>query len=203
MNDTNLHSSLKSGKACLIDTCTKRVVGRGLCRKHYMRLIRHGDPMQASKMMGIGDTPEQRFWSRVALTANPEKCWEWQGTSDEKGYGYCRWRGRARLTHRIAFELHHGKEPALCVLHSCDNPSCVNPSHLREGTHADNHADMKARGRHCAGEQNTFAKLTNETVLWIRAEHSNGRSQTDIADEVNMSRVAIGRIVKRQSWKHI
>lgn len=93
----------------------------------------------------------ERFWERVEKT---DTCWLWKGYKLPKGYGmFCmgpKYAGHSQLAHRWAYELTHGEKPTdkQLVLHSCDNPSCVNPDHLRLGTHADNLRDASSRGRH-------------------------------------------------------
>lgn len=94
----------------------------------------------------------QRFWYRV--TPNDETgCWEWTGSRTNHGYGRVNINQRAVLAHRVAYELcvadipesdaYHGT----CILHKCDNRRCVNPAHLRLGSHAENIADMIEKGR--------------------------------------------------------
>lgn len=92
-----------------------------------------------------------RLWSRVAI-GKPDECWPWTLSKADKGYGQImvRTNGQRRPlgTHRVAWEVTHGSIPdGLWVLHSCDNPPCCNPSHMRLGTNADNVADMIARKR--------------------------------------------------------
>src|SRR4051812_9455441 len=88
---------------------------------------------------------EERFWSRVNKTAN---CWLWTGALDGYGYGYFYvGDGRVAKAHRMAFLLTAFDPGELDVLHSCDNPRCVRPSHLFLGTQADNLADMRTKGR--------------------------------------------------------
>jgi len=77
-----------------------------------------------------------------------DDCWEWPGNRDAKGYGYV-FGKQLRRTHRVMYELMYGPIPeGMLVCHRCDNPSCMNPSHLFLGTSADNNRDCVAKGRH-------------------------------------------------------
>lgn len=88
------------------------------------------------------------FWRRAAKKANEQECWLWTGACNPvTGYGHLTFRSHTIGAHRVAFELHYGYQPKLHILHSCDNPPCVNPAHLREGTMADNMRDRDIRGR--------------------------------------------------------
>jgi hypothetical protein len=86
-----------------------------------------------------------RFWSRVDKGAG---CWEWTGGKSD-GYGQlCDEYGRKVRAHRYSYTIHHGPIPSgRVVRHTCDNPGCVNPSHLLLGTQLDNAADRDVRGR--------------------------------------------------------
>ena len=89
---------------------------------------------------------EERFLERVLLD---DGCWLWTGGTDKDGYGKIRPRaGEIDRTHRVAYELFRGPiPPGGLVLHTCDNPPCVNPGHLYIGTHADNGRDIRERKR--------------------------------------------------------
>jgi hypothetical protein len=97
-----------------------------------------------------GCTPAMRFWRKIKKVAG---CWEWQGARHSFGYGQFRVgngtkRGRMIFAHRFAYEGAWGPiEDGLEVMHTCDNPRCVRPAHLRAGTHAENMQDMIAKGR--------------------------------------------------------
>jgi hypothetical protein len=149
-------------------------------------------------------TPEEAiavFWSRVDNSAGDDACWLWTGSKSRKGYGDMGWRGRVRKTHRIAYEITHGEFPAeMQVLHSCDNPRCVNPAHLWLGTNQDNMDDMnrKGRGRFPSGEQHGNHKLTDQQVAEIRARYANGETnKTKLGAEYGVTRANIYRIVQR------
>lgn len=90
-----------------------------------------------------------RLWEKVI---KGEGCWLWTGAKSEKGYGNIfKKRGNGRtavMVHRVSYEIHFGEIPeGLFVLHRCDVPACVNPSHLFLGTAQDNVDDMIAKGR--------------------------------------------------------
>ena len=98
----------------------------------------------------------ERFWAKVDVQ-DFWSCWEWTAA---KMYGYGRFsvqRGlSSRKAHRVAYWLTHGEWPNVCR-HKCDNPGCVNPLHLEDGTLADNNRDMAERNR--AANQNTYKTM--------------------------------------------
>ena len=101
----------------------------------------------------------------------------------------------------------------MSVLHKCDVPDCVRPSHLFLGTQADNIADMDRKGRRktapCAhpfkkGQKNPMAKLRDFDILNIRATYGNGRiSQQTIAKQYGVSQTLVGLIVRKKIWTHV
>ncbi|KKL16934.1 hypothetical protein LCGC14_2490630, partial [marine sediment metagenome] len=94
-------------------------------------------------------TPQDanRFWAKVNKCA-PGNCWLWLGNHDRSGYGRFCFMGTNHAAHRVARKIATGESLAeLHVMHTCDNPPCVNPSHLVVGTNADNLHDMAIKGR--------------------------------------------------------
>ncbi|CBV65248.1 predicted endonuclease [Salmonella phage Vi06] len=76
-------------------------------------------------------------------------CWNFKGCKTYTGYGRIRVNGVHWMAHRYSLSCHLGRPIAdgMVVMHICDNPSCVNPEHLKEGTQKENMADCKAKGR--------------------------------------------------------
>lgn len=148
------------------------------------------------------------FWSRVAITANDDKCWEWQAGKIYGGYGIKAWPGGEQLAHRVSWIVNNGEIPdGLWVLHSCDNPSCVNPKHLFLGTPKDNTNDMKAKGRGShrppKGDKHPNHKITDRQVNdIIKRYQSNEATQAQLAKEYNVSKSCMTNIVNGKTRKH-
>ena len=86
------------------------------------------------------------------------------------------------------------------VLHKCDVKCCVNPDHLYVGTAKQNASDAVARKLLPLGTARKQAILTEQQVNLIRADN---RSQRQIAIAYKISQVAVSKIKRRISWKHI
>ena len=144
----------------------------------------------------------ERFLSRCQRQ-DDEECWEWQGAKTSSGYGYLRVGFQRVAAHRLSYELFIGPLPQdLFVCHACDNPKCVNPSHLRAGTHRDNMDDLLARRRSTAGERHRLHKLNAPQVSVMRHIYSSGAmSQREIAFLFGVEQTQVSRIIRRVNWK--
>lgn len=190
-------------RKCSLKDCSGNSFTKGYCQNHYYRLRKHGDVNVVLRSYGEGATPELNFWSRVAITADIEKCWEWKICKNPQGYGRIKWKGKQRQAHRVAFEIFYKREPVNMVRHFvCDNTGCCNPHHLLEGTAKDNAADKVRHGRHLHGEKHPRAKLTEKDVIGIRALYPQ-MSIKKIAKRFNIGETTIAHIVRRENWKHI
>lgn len=120
-----------------------------------------------------------RFWRKVDKSAGPDGCWLWTGARSGD-YGQIRVGRRKAKSSRVAWVLSHGPIPegvgfhGTCVLHSCDNPLCVNPAHLHLGSQADNGRDASTRRR-------VLSKLSPEEVIEIRRLAGEGATWEALA----------------------
>lgn len=186
---------------CTVDDCTRRRRRNGLCDMHSQRMKCHGttdDPVRL--------TPEQRFWAKVDRHG-PDECWPWTAAVNEHGYGVFNATGRKAgplvKAHRFSLELAGVDTADLVVRHSCDNPPCVNPTHLSVGSKADNTADMVARGRAPFGTRSGSAKLTDAAVTEIRARVAAGELHRVLAAEFGVHKATISDVARRRSWTHL
>ena len=132
-------------------------------------------------------------------------CIEWQRTTDTKGYGSLWVGGKNRSVHRLVAMLLIPNPNALpCVLHSCDNPPCINPEHLRWGTVTENNAERDAKGRavipNNQGSRHGMAKLDEAKVLEIKTLLAQGQAQKYVADRYCVSASAISAISRGVRW---
>lgn len=107
--------------------------------------------------------------------------------------------------HRAMWTVVNGDIPAgMCVLHRCDVPRCVEPSHLYLGTMADNMHDRDAKGRNgTIGERARHAKLNADKVKQIRLRLQYGHRPTRIARDYGVTLSAIIAIRDGETWKHV
>ena len=130
--------------------CDQPIEGRGLCRTHYRRLLRYGDPLVSGRPKR---TMAEIFASYMPGEPPTSECWDWTGGIHiQTGYGRLVMTNRkAILAHRASHLIYNAHDPITeqkpFVLHSCDRPICVNPNHLRAGNNADNVQDAIDRGR--------------------------------------------------------
>lgn len=144
---------------------------------------------------------KERFWEKVEV-GSPNDCWRWTAAKTTYGYGVFSMNGRRDLhgAHRISWLIEHGEWPKDCVLHRCDNPACVNPKHLFDGTKAENMQDKISKGRQPRGATSGPAKLLDQQIIEILKD---GRSLKAIAADYGVGYHAIRDIKRGVTWKHI
>lgn len=149
-----------------------------------------------------------RFWSHVDRSAGPDGCWPWTRARQGGKWPYGVFhpvKGQTQRAHRLALQLHLGRplRPGMFALHSCDNPPCCNPAHLREGTNLENVRDAMDRGRHKRGENDAQAKLTGDLVVRMRRLAADGAKVRGLAQEFGVSEGQVSMILRGQRWGHV
>jgi hypothetical protein len=149
-------------------------------------------------------TEFNRFDSKVDRTGD---CWEWTGATYRFGYGHFRRKVNNQWimykAHRYSYEYYVGEIPkGLCILHSCDNPRCVNPAHLSAGTHKQNTQDATNRGRKSFGRNTAHSWLSFEKAEHMRqfAIDNPDMLQKDMAQYLGTSTAQLSRILNHKIW---
>lgn len=152
------------------------------------------------------------FWNKVDKT---DTCWNWTAYKDRDGYGIFGIKNLGQFkAHRFSVMLKGIDIPeGYVVMHHCDNPSCVNPAHLKPATVAENNLDKKLKNRQSKlkGELNAGSKLTESQVKDIRSRvivgsrrgYNNNSNIKELATEYKVCNDTIRLIAHRKIWSHI
>jgi len=189
-------------KLCTVDGCTNAHKAQGLCSMHYQRLNKRGAPgpgkSERPRISNAEEALRDKGW-----TVTPAGCWEWDGPRDEDR-GMVTVNGVRTYAYRVAFEVWNGPiPPGKFVCHHCDNPPCINPSHLFAGSNLDNIADMVSKDRSIHGVRNHHAVLDDGQVLEVRQLLMAGTPQTVIAERFNVARTTVSAISTGRSWRRV
>lgn len=183
-------------RACMVELCDSKAVSRGLCPKHYARLIRHGstDPRESRAM---------KFIRGVVENPPPDRCVEWPYGTSYSGYARAKYKGINRSAARIALILYTGVPddyPYHAAHGPCNSRICINP-HPDHGlawkTPLENAADKLRDGTNARGMKSGKAKMTDEQVLSI---FNDPRPQIEIAAELGIHSAHISRIKNGKRW---
>lgn len=149
-------------------------------------------------------SPEQRFAEKINKT---DSCWLWTSAFGDRGYGVF-WVGgtkRSVFAHRYSYELHKGGIPdGQIVMHSCDNPACVNPDHLSTGTYKDNTQDAYRKNRRGVGSNATGSKPSMTELTAQRLKIVLGcLPRATLAELFGISVATLKNVRRERNWKHI
>jgi hypothetical protein len=200
----------KEKQFCSIENCENKHSGKGFCNKHYQKNKKYGEPLAGKHSQNKAGTKEY-IYENSEIDIND--CWIWKRSKIKKGYGHPKFKGKLILAHRLSYLTFVGEIPNnLFVLHTCDNPPCVNPKHLFLGTNQDNMKDRNNKNRQAKGEDQGNSKLVQEEVNEIRTlwsaeleERAKGKNsqltQRELGKRFGVGQGQINRIVNNKSWK--
>jgi site-specific DNA-cytosine methylase len=151
----------------------------------------------------------------LANTKQNGDCLIWQGALDRQGYtkhseyrGYKQSPKTIRVSRKV-LELKLGRpiRDGYQANHSCDNPSCINPEHLWEGTQTENRQDCLQKGRTKGvadiGSRHSKAKLSETDIPEILELSKQGIGVREIARQYGLNHGTILRIIDGKGWQHV
>jgi hypothetical protein len=188
-------------KPCTINDCSNVEKAKGLCAKHYYRLVTNGaTDIVYKKMPSHGVIAK---WVSDHLTYSGVDCLLWPFSHNGVGYGMFSHKGKRMLVSRHLCATRNGPPPTPThqAAHKCGNghKGCVNPAHLEWATPKENCLDKYDHGTHHRGQQCSYAKLTPKDVSDIR-QRIPFQSQNSIARDFGISQSAVSMIKRRKIW---
>lgn len=151
------------------------------------------------------ESARRRLSKRVMQSG---ECLLWKGAKNSSGYG-CMPVGKNNrgATHRISWAIANKMRPAtgMHIMHSCDNPSCVNPSHLSAGTPSDNQRDCINKGRKNTpkGSKHKLSKTTEGQIIRAAQLFAAGNTYRAISSQLGIGRWALIKTLQGHRWPHI
>jgi hypothetical protein len=167
---------------------------------------------------------EDAFVEEISRECFDKPCLEWNGTQSKAGYGVFRYHGPRSVASRVAWALATGDDVPkdLKVLHHCDNPACIEITHLFLGTTQDNILDRKLKGRTAKGaahgtntkpesvrrgEQHGNSVLTEDEAILIRRTYDAYPGVKGVISGLtrylNKKPYAVWCVAKRKTWNHL
>ncbi len=152
----------------------------------------------------MNKTSEERFWDKVDKSGD---CWLWTGGRVARygSFSYGHSNSKRHRAHRYSWFLRYGSVPSgKHVLHSCDTPLCVRPSHLFVGTQADNNRDMRHKDRDVTpfGEGVNTAVLTEKKAAALYAL-KGAMKGSDAGLLYGVNQHIVNRLWRKETWRHI
>ena len=169
------------------------IVNCEYCGKEYPKLpaeikrTKHNYCSKPCTGLGRQIRNTETFYSKAVKNG---ECLEWTNAINKSGYGVQRYKGKTMLAHRVSYMIAYGSLKGLQVLHTCDNPLCVNPDHLFLGYHQDNMDDMIFKGR-------KSTKLSFDSVVEIRESNSKNK---DLAIKYGVAERTIRYAKNKSNW---
>lgn len=186
-------------RICYLDGCDSPHHARGLCKIHYLRKSRYGDPYAKTRP---GNGEARRYFLDVVLTYDGDECLVWPFFRDPQGYG----RVSGQLVTRAACQMLYGDPPTPKheAAHSCGkgHEGCCTPRHLSWKTRLENEADKETHGTKAIGQRNGQSRLTDANVQEIRSL-KGVISQQEIGKRFGVSQSHVNDILNHRNWTHL
>ena len=179
---------------CEFDECGNRATRKGLCNPHYEQQRRRGYMTPLQRRRPEMKTLEEKVaWYVARAERKPNGCLELE-PSGGMAYPATSHDGRIQAVGRLVLEANEGPAEGRSMLHSCDNPRCVNLQHLRWGNTSDNSRDMVSRGR------GAWEKLRPFDVRCIRALAKTGLTRRQLAERFDVNYETIRGVLLGKTW---
>ena len=154
--------------------------GKGVNPDYVIFLEEHYSPEPKPDWISVGSAAQ--FFIKVNDVGD---CWEWTGAKNKTGYGVYRIGKKTILAHRYSYIIANNREPDNLVLHKCNNPICVNPYHLYDGSHRDNMLDLRKTGfrRKNLASKHVGVRWRSDSKKWVATFRGKSQGCFNTEDE--------------------